>query len=344
MSVPATIGLIGATGALGKELLAVLDAAPWRHARVVAMASAATAETTVSYGDDTVPVDDVEPVGLAELDGVVVAVPRERAAALVDAAAAVGVPVVDTSGHALEVLSQPLVVPWVNRDVLAAPRPRDVVGIPSAAGILLATILAPLARAGLVSAAEATVLLPASAWGRGGVDELSRQVVALFNAGTPPRKVFPHGFAFDLLPQIGAPGATGWTADEVRVAAEVARLTRVRAAVTLVGTPVFSGISATLRLSVPDAVVPEALIAALSDAGVEVLDDPSGRKLPRPRRVEGSGKVAVARLRAIPGASAIALWAAADNLHLSAVAAVGVLAAVRRRGVPGGDDDEDERS
>jgi len=61
-----------------------------------------------------------------------------------------------------------------------------------------------LARQAPLSSVEATVLLPASHWGPPGVEELSRQVVSLFNSQPPPRRVFEHGLAFDLMPLVGA--------------------------------------------------------------------------------------------------------------------------------------------
>src|SRR5690606_29009568 len=123
------------------------------------------------------------------------------------------------------------------RGVLALPRPE---------AILLGSVLGPLHRAGLSGPTTATVLVPASLQGRDGIDELSRQVVAMFNQGTPPRKVFPHGLAFDLLPRIGAPdpsseGGAGWTLREREVADQAARLVGLEqdVAATLVGVPVF---------------------------------------------------------------------------------------------------------
>jgi aspartate-semialdehyde dehydrogenase len=318
------LGLAGASGALGQQIVDVLGDAPWHPERFVPMARASSEVGTVSFRGQDVAVDALEHAAWEDLDLLVVALPAAVAGPVVAAAAAAGVSVVDCSGASLSDLTVPLVVPWLNGDQLDAPRVKEVIAVPSAAGVLLGTVIGALTRGGWRGEASATVLLPASAWGKAGIDELSKQVVALFNSGTPPRRVFEAGLAFDLLPLVGTPGATGWTDTELRVTAEVARLTGARCDVTLVAVPVFSGIGATLRVSIPSEWTPERLVQALADAGVEVSDGAGARRIPRPRKVDGSNSPHAARVRASIAGDALHLWLAMDNLRATAAAAVGV--------------------
>lgn len=328
------IGLVGASGSIGGDLLRVLDQVPWRPGEVRAYARAATEVPFVSYGEDEIPVDDVLHADLADLDALIVAVPRDDAEGVVEAGVSAGVSVVDVSGGRLDDLDTPLVVPWINPEAFQRGRPRDVVSIPSAGATLLASVLGPWTRAGLGGRPSATVLLPANAWGRDAAEELSRQVISLFNASTPPRRVFPDGLAFDLLPQVGAPGATGWTGPELRTVAEVFRLTGARVDVSLVGVPVFAGVSATLTFTGSRLPEPEAVARVLAEGGVDVFDGHDARKLPRPRRVDGSSFARVARIRRAPDGEALHLWLAADNLRVTATAAAGATALLlRARGV-----------
>lgn len=312
------IGVVG-NGLVATELLAVLDDVAWRPDAPVVLGRASTTVTQLPYGEGTLPVDELTPASLEGFDLVFVAIPGAPATAVVDTLAKLGTKVIDLSGSAVADVGTPLVLPALNLGELAGRRNRDVVAIPGPAGLLLASVLGPLVRAGFTGTADATVLLPASFWGREGLDELSKQVVALFNAGTPPRKVFEHGLAFDLLPAIGDAGPSGWTGHELRVAAEVARICGVRVHATAVGVPVFSGISATvtLRGDLPDA---EHLAGMWRESDVTLVD---GRKYPRPRRMEGVAGVQVARVREA-GEDRLTLWAAADNLRSCAVAAVTV--------------------
>lgn len=324
----AVVGVAGATGALGKEVLAVLDKTSWRPERVVALASARSEVPSVDYGEESVPVDDLATVNLEDLDAIVLAVPGDVAREVGERAIGDGVAVVDCSGVFVDDGDVPLVVPWVNPEALAEPPLRGVLAIPQAPAILLASVLGPLRRAGLVGAVDATVLVPASAAGRAGIDELSRQVVALFNAGTPPRKVFEQGLAFDLLPSVGTPQPDGWTDEERRARRELeALLGSFEGAVTLVGVPVFSGTSATLHVRTERPVDPVGLGKILEAGGAQV---PAGRPrtLPRPRRVEGHPFAQVGRIRLDPDGHGVHLWLSFDNLRGTAAVAVSAAAAL----------------
>lgn len=324
----ARIGLVGATGAVGQEILGVLDGVPWRP-EVVAFAGPASTTPTVSYGDEVLPVDAASDLDAVAFDAILVASADGTGSAAVEAAAAAGCVVVDLSGARRDDLGTPLVPPWAPGQVAEGDAAHDVVAVPSAAAALLATLLAPMRG---VSGVEATVFLPASAWGRGGIDELSRQVVAMFNSQPAPRRVFPNGLAFDLIPHVGAPTASGWSDQELRVAVELARLVGLRVDVSLIGVSAFSGISATLRFDAGD-LDPDDVAARLQSSGVVLVPGVDGRTVPRPRRVEDAPGIQAARLRR--GASgATHLWAAADNLRLPADLAVAATEALlRRRGV-----------
>jgi aspartate-semialdehyde dehydrogenase len=333
------IGIVGVTGALGRELMSVLDAAPWRPDEVVALARWSSAAPFVDYGDQQVPVHDAAVADWGRLDGVIVAAPRADTEGLVDRIASMGVPVVDCSGSQLEQLDVPLVVPWLNGEALDAPRERDVVAVPSAVATMLASVLRPLVAAGYDDGADATVMVPASHWGRPGVDELSKQVVALFNSGVPPRRVFPEGFAFDVTPSVGALGASGWSGSELQATGEVFRVAGGRCTVSMMGVPVFSGLSAEVRVRIEEGAEAADIVRVLKGAGLQVTEGAQTRKLPRPRRVEGEAFAQVGRVRSSPLGDGIYLWVSMDNLRATATAAVGCLGALLRQG-EGADTDE----
>jgi aspartate-semialdehyde dehydrogenase len=319
------VGVAGATGALGGEILRVLDKAPWRPKTVVPMASAGTTVPAVEYGDDRVTVEDLQYEEIGELDALIAALPAQVARGVVERAIADGVPAVDC---ARAVPGLPLVIPWVNPEVLSDPEVRAV-AIPGIAPTLLASVLGPLRRAGIEGDVDGTVLLPASTEGKSGIDELSRQVIALFNSGTPPRKVFDGGLAFDLVPQLGATGERGWTDLEHAAAADIAALTGwtgdVR--ITLVLVPLFSGASASLSVHTARRISTEMATRILSDGGVR-LGDP---KSVRPRRVEGKAFVHASRLRTGAGESGLHAWLSMDNLRTGAAAAVGAAGTMLKR-------------
>lgn len=328
------VGVAGATGALGKEILAVLDKAPWRPTRVVPLASSRSQVPFASWGDEQVAVDDLANADLEAMDLLFSALPDEPAAALLPRALDADLPVVDCSRARAADADVPCVIPWINPQHLEERPP--IVRIPSSPAILLACVLGPLARAGLTGDVDATVLVPASAWGRDGIDELSRQVTALFNSANPPRKVFPGGLAFDLAPVVGALAPDGWTDREREVAAEAAGVAAWEGdlRITLIGVPVFSGLSAQIRWT-PSRQAPRELIdQILADGGVRRPEGEGARRVPRPRKLDGQPFPQFDRVR-LDAAGGVHLWAVSDNLRSAAAVAVstgGVMARWRGAG------------
>jgi aspartate-semialdehyde dehydrogenase len=318
-----SVGVIGATGSLGKEVLGVLNSVKWRPDHVVAMASSATSTPFVSYGDTELPVEDVNVENFDHLDAVIMAVPPKIAKEIGDAAVRDAARVVDCSGALHESMGAPLVIPWVNPEALQESA-LGVISLPSAPGILLASVLGPLCRAGLTGLVNATVMVSASDKGRGGIEELSRQVAALFNSATPPRRVFESGLAFDLLPQWGSPGESGWTDREQQVVQEVTSIVPWTGEVcaTMMGVPIFSGIGMDLAIHNLRGVEIEKVASILEAGGVRVISSQSVRELPRPRRIEGEPFVHVGRLRWNPSGTSLHLYGGMDNLRVTACTAV----------------------
>jgi len=326
------VGVLGATGAVGGEIVKVLDQVGWRPTSLVALARSSTATIHVEYGAERVPVDDWKDEALEGLDLLFVAVPREAGRAAGEAALRAGVQMIDCSGAFALDADVPLAVPWINPESLSE-APRGIVAVPDPSAVLVASVLGPLRRAGIDGAAEATLLVPASREGRAGIDELSRQVVALFNSGTPPRKVFPRGLAFDLLPTVGAVGEDGWTDAEHRVVAEVERIVGPGPLeVTLVGVPVFSGLSGGVVLRPDRPVMPDLVARLLEDGGVRVPIEMGVRGLPRPRKVEGTPFAHAGRIRVAHDGRTLHVWLSMDNLRTAATAAVASAAIVLQVG------------
>ena len=326
MSNDLNIAVAGASGALGTEIIRVLDRSPWRPDTLIPLASATSTVSHVDYGEERIAVDVLDDQSFEDVDALIIALPTEVAGRAAERALEADCQVVDCSGFFADDEDVPLVVPWVNPEALQDVH-RGVVRVPSGPALLLASALGPLARAGVTGLTDATVLVPASYFGKSGIDELSRQVVALLNSGTPPRKVFEHGLAFDLIPQVGSATETGWTHEETAVSTELARILGADVTVDLVGVPIFSGMSAQVVLAAEKSVPVELLLRILGDGGVQLPADVGNRYIPRPRRVEGHPFVHAGRVRLDP-AGRIHMWLSMDNLRAAATTAVGCCGAL----------------
>lgn len=329
-----SVVVVGATGAVGKDLLTGLEKAPFPIRSLRALASRRSAELEVSFRGAPV---EVQPLGarvgpdalLRDADLVFFAAPPTVVRELAPVATQLGVASIDVGGALFE--RGPVFLPGLGLDLAHFDRTR-VVSTPWAPVAALATLLAPLRELGLESA-RGLALLSAGLYGKAGLDELSAQVVALFGGGSPPRKVFPAGLAFDLVEPPGqGEGRAGWSELELRIARETGSLLQVEPARLAIGVwmaPLFAGLALSLHLRFHGDPREDDLRAALERAEGVRYGDP----LPSPRRVPGRGGLYVGRLRPDPAGDGFHVQATADNLRFGAtVPAIGAATALWREG------------
>jgi aspartate-semialdehyde dehydrogenase len=313
-----SIAVIGATGAVGRDLLETLSKSSLPVGAVRLFASMASVGETVEVDGQAhrvwglVDSDNVHEV-FEGVDLVFMATPPEITRDFGLELAAIDIPVIDI-GAALADKAR-LVVPGVDLSGLADFPDTRIVCSPSGPAVLLSTVIAPLVECGAVRC-RGTVMMSAGIAGRAGVRELSEQVIAMFNSKDPPRKVFPAGLAFDIHANMEA-DADGWTGVERRLAVETASVvgwSPDRVGLTAVIVPVFTGIAASLIVDFDHQPHLEDIRHALQEQPLVQVVDP----LPGPRRVAGEPGVFVGRLRADPSADSIHLWAICDNLRCAA--------------------------
>lgn len=326
------IGVAGATGAVGREIVSLLQQLELPVGAVVPMASPACTTHTLQVGGSSVRVENLLPELVNTCDLVFFAVPPDAAAEPIRAALEEGVPVVDLTGTLGPAEQVPVVVPGVNRgdlqgfvehQAVASPRP-DVVG--------LAHLLGPLRTHAGDLRCRGMVMHSAALRGRGGVEELSNQVVSLFNSRTPQRKVFEQGLAFDLEPSVGQPSSSGWTDHELRLSGQAATLLGLapdRLVLSAMIGPWFNGIAFALQLETDTGLDAARVGSILEAAPAIALSSGGPGELPRPRRADGSPQLHVGRLRDDPSGGSVHLWAVADELRFGAAGnAVLLLAAL----------------
>jgi len=324
MSEPIRLAVVGATGALGRQILLALERAELPLAELIPVASRATRQATVSFSGNELPVHDETTTDLSGVDIILAATPptydRDAFLPALDR----GAVVVDLAGLWAESPEVPVVAPWANEADLDQVMTAGVVRSPRPLAIALAAIAQPLHAALGVSGLRGLAMLPAVLAGREGTEELSRQVVGLFNSSEPPRKVFPDGLAFDVIPAWGEVGAEGWTDYEQLVAQDVGVLTGMEPralAITAVMAPLFAGMGISLHVVTDGMLGLEEVKLLLSQAPRVALMEQEIKPLMTRARVDMDA-VAVGRLRADPMGAGVHLWAACDPTRLAAVNAV----------------------
>ena len=312
------VAIVGATGAVGADILQLLPSSGLADAELTLFASPTSAGGTVEVGDrtlhlHTLPPDPLESPVFDDTELAILAAPAEVCRELGPMLAERGIAVVDLGGALAGVA--PLALARIAEHGLDRFTEGRMVSTPSAPAVMLTHLMAPLEDLGF-AACRGTILLPASLAGRAGIEELSGQVVSLFNSQDPPRKVFPQGLAFDLLTQVGG-GPDPWSPGEQRLAAELAALVRVNPErlghTTMVG-PWFGGMVASVFMEFSD--LPDAEALRMAWEGVPGLR--VGAAVPGPRRLIGTSEMLIGRLRMDPVAQGVHVVAVADNLRFGA--------------------------
>jgi aspartate-semialdehyde dehydrogenase len=315
--------ITGATGALGTEVLAALDAARLPIAQLVAVAGERSLGAELDFQSELVPVAPELPA-LHGLDLLIHCGPAAAAPDVARAALRAEVSCIDCSGAFAQRVEVPLA--WGGRaeraPLLAAPADAALVWLP------LLQALAPL---GAITRVRATLLEGASASGRAGIEALSRESLALFNSQEPSEdEALGAPLAFDCHPTSGERATGGGRAREAALSAVLARVLDPAPAVFArwIQVPVFIGQISALTVAWAHPVDPaEAARQLAKTPGVELLS--AGGEGPSLRAVAGRDVVVASHPEVDatdPGA--LFLWAAGDLLRLAAANAAALAAAL----------------
>lgn len=342
------VTVAGASGLLGGELLKVLrelafpvgEVRPVRDSVETPGADEAE-ETEVEFDDQPIDLIDPSPKVYEGADLAFFAGSSDDAGNAAKLSIA-RVPLsVDLSGRFADNTDVPLVLAEVNAAALGPLPPRALLAVPDAATAIVALALAPLHRAFGVRRAIVSTYESASGLGRPGMDELGKQIRALFNYQSAEPALFPRPLAFNAIPQVAELEADGRTRAEHAMTRGLARLLdglegapagAPQVIATRVWVPVFSGHSASITLETEKPLTLDEARRVLVEApAVEVSDDPEEGEYPVNGEALGGDDVAVGRLR-VDGDRTLSLWVTADNLRRgAAIAGVKLAEAVLSR-------------
>jgi aspartate-semialdehyde dehydrogenase len=291
---------------------------------MLALASARSVGESLRFGGEELKVACATPAAFAGVDVVLMATGADVSAALAPAAVAAGAVVIDNSSHYRLDADVPLVVPEVNPEALALHRRKGIVANPNCATVQMVVALAPLHRSLTTTRVVACTYQAVSGRGKKGIDELSAQVMALYNHGDIETTAFAKRIAFNCLPHIDAFTADGSTKEEQKLLHETRKILGAAAlplCATCVRVPVFNGHAVAVHASFAKPFTLEAARALLRTApGVVLRDDTeTPEAYPTPIEVDGEDATFVGRLRLDPSAAnSLSFWCVADNLRKGA--------------------------
>lgn len=316
------VAVVGATGALGSEVLACLDGSRLSVAELWPVATDRSLGHEIEFQGRSRPVE-TGLASLAELDLIFLCAPQAASLDFAREALRAEVPVIDLSGALVGHAEVPLQVAAFGG--LSPGERQPLVASPPAGSLAWALVLRPLAAAAGLRRAAGTVLEGASLAGRSGIEALYTESVAIFNQeDLPEPSAFERPVAFDCLPAVGEVGEGGISDAERALLDGLARLLPgARFAATVVQVPTFVGHGSVLAVETERPLDPKQARDLLAAApGVAVLD---GDETPTTRAAAGLDVVLVGRLRRDPSCeNGLLLWLAADVLRLTAANGVGV--------------------
>lgn len=321
------IGIVGATGALGSEVLSALDASPLHVGEILPVATDRSLGEELEFQDGLYPVRTDEPA-LQGMDLLFCCAPSAASLPWIRKALQAEVACIDCSGAVDDQPDVPL-------RAAALPPPPDgegapLVAVPSAAALAWSLVLAPLYRAAGVERVVGTVLESAAAAGRDGITALSLESLALFNQQELPEEAAQQRpLAFDCHPTLDFPDEQGRTPLERRLEDGVRRLLGARfpLAASVIQVPAFVGQAATLCVETQRPLDAKEAEDHLAQAdGVELwVEDAQGPNL---RAAAGRDVVIAGRVRRDHSReNGLLLWIVVDALRLSAANAVALAVA-----------------
>lgn len=322
------VAILGSTGAVGAELIQILEERAFPVAELRLLASPRSAGKKLRFRGEEV---TVEAVSAEAFEGVDIAffsagggVSKEWAPRAVERGAVV---IDNTSAFRLDP-EVPLVVPEVNRHALRFHK--GIIANPNCSTIIMVVVLAPIHRAARIKRVVVSTYQAVSGAGAQAMRELAEQSRAHLDGRPVEPGILPvaslpkhHPIAFNLIPQIDVFGELGYTKEEWKMVHETRKILEepgFLVSPTTVRVPVFRSHSESINLETERPISPEEVRRLLQEAeGVVVVDDPAAMEYPMPVDASGKDPVFVGRIRRDPTVeNGINLWVVADQIRKGA--------------------------
>ncbi|BFU90367.1 MAG: Aspartate-semialdehyde dehydrogenase [Nitrospira sp.] len=318
-----TVAILGATGAVGRETLEILEERKFPLTSLRLFASKRSAgEVMTCQGKEWTVEELTESLSFEGVDLAFISATDAISKDYGQRLGAVGVAVIDDSAVFRMDDQVPLVVPEVNATALRA-MPRGIVSIPNCTTTPLVMALKPLHDAVGVKRVVVTTFQSVSGTGAAAMDELMDQTKDLLAFRDVTTKVYPYQIAFNLLPHIGSFNEGGDCSEEVKIAKETRKILsapRLKVTATTVRVPVLRCHSEAINVELERPLnANEARAALATMPGVIVYDDPVKKLYPMPLDATGKDEVYIGRVREDESiANGLNLWVVSDNLRKGA--------------------------
>lgn len=317
MNLKPHVAVVGATGAVGVEMLKTLEKRRFPVGKLTLLASARSTDKTLEFQGRPVKVQELTKESLSGVDIALFSAGSGISKEFAPAAAQQGCVVIDNSSAFRMDAGVPLVIPEINAaDVQAH---KGIIANPNCTTAITLMALYPLHQAFHCKRIFASSYQAVSGTGAKAIAELEQQVQQIVKGQPVTRKVYPHQIAFNVLPQVDSFLPTGYTKEEMKMENEGRKIMHhptFRASVTCVRVPVYRAHSVAVSAEFEKPVTVEKAREVLSRApGLQVIDEPSRSQYPLPLYQAEQYDCAVGRLRKDCAMdNGLAFWVSGDQL------------------------------
>lgn len=315
------VAILGATGAVGTELLELLESRKFPLADLKLLASPRSAGRTMQFQGEDLPVEAVGDRSFDNVDLVLASAGGSTSKAFAPKAVAAGAVVIDNSSAFRLDPQVPLVVPEVNPQAAAAHR--GIIANPNCTTILMTVAVWPLHQVRAVQRLIAATYQSASGAGARAMEEVKNQAQAILQGETPETEIFPYPLAFNLFPHNSPLNQLGYCEEEMKMVNETRKIfgtPQLRITATCVRVPVLRAHSEAINLEFEQPLSVDEAREILSHApGVRVIEDWEANYFPMPIEATGRDEVLVGRIRQdISHPCGLELWLCGDQIRKGA--------------------------
>jgi aspartate-semialdehyde dehydrogenase len=317
------VAVVGATGAVGREMLTTLAERDFPADEVIALASHRSAGSQVSFGEDKIlKVQNLDSFDFRGVDIALFSPGAKVSAVHAPRAGAAGCVVIDNTSHFRMDPDVPLVVPEVNPKAIAGYTKRNIIANPNCSTIQLVVALKPLHDRARIKRVVVATYQSVSGAGKAGMDELFEQTRGVYMNQPAPHHKFTKQIAFNVIPHIDVFMDDGSTKEEWKMVVETKKILdpNIKISATCVRVPVFIGHSEAINVEFEGPLSAAEARALLKSApGVAVFDIRADEGYVTPAECVGENAVYVSRIREDHTVeNGLSLWVVADNLRKGA--------------------------
>lgn len=315
------VAILGATGAVGKTMLKVLEERNFPIEELRLLASERSAGKEIEFKGTKYKVEPVSPEAFEGIDIALFSAGSSRSKIWAPIAVEKGAVVIDNSSAFRMEPEVPLVVPEVNPEDVQIHK--GIIANPNCSTIQMVVALYPIHKEKKIKRIIVSTYQAVSGAGAKAMEDLTEETKAKFEGKYYIPEALPASIAFNVIPRIDVFLENGYTKEEMKMFNETRKIMHapdIKVSATCVRVPVFIGHSESITIETQYPITPEEARQILSSApGVIVEDDPENNVYPMPIEVEGKDDVFVGRIRKdLAFDNGLSMWVVADNLRKGA--------------------------